>query len=327
MLGALATLLFLASAPAPEPLHLASWRLTPADSLIRSGESHFAHLWKVTGQRHDPTQMCACPRWALNGKNLTFEDDGRTRMMSPAYVEEGQFIYSVSADTVNLLSTRWRDEKWPLHPDSRLIRSYIIGGHMLNLDPGTIECSASADGKQVVFTATFANDPELYVTDPYATSLRRLTADYGYDGGGCFSPDGQLICYQAYHPRLEDEKAMYADLLAKHLVDSSLLDIWIIHPDGSGRGQVTDLGGTSMEPSFTPDSKRIIFSSDYQDVPGRQFDLYITKLDGGTPERITNDPSPDCFPMFSPNGRYLAFTSGRGASTAGAQNVFIAEWK
>src|SRR5262249_27009108 len=80
------------------------------------------------------------------------------------------------------------------------------------------------------------------------------------------------------------------------------------------------------EPSFTPDNKRIIFSSDYQDPRSRQFDLYITKLDGGTPEKVTNDPSPDCFPMFSPNGRYLAFTSGRGAPPPDAQNVFIAEW-
>jgi Tol biopolymer transport system component len=233
----------------------------------------------------------------------------------------------VTADSCHSSAERWREAKWSLSPGSTL----HIESQAIDDISGAIEPSSSPNGKQIVYTATPASDPELYLVNADSVSwhvnVRRLTVDQGYDGAGCFSPDGKSICYQAYHPREETERAEFVDLLAKHQVSSARLDIWVMQADGSGRGQVTDLEATSMEPSFTPDDKRIIFSSDYQDAPGRQFDLYITKLDGGTPEKVTNDPSPDCFPMFSPNGRYLAFTSGRGSAKPGAQDVFIAEWK
>jgi dipeptidyl aminopeptidase/acylaminoacyl peptidase len=340
----LAALLFLATAQGkPDFVH----SLTPADSLIRAGETHFAHLWKMS-----PDENNACPRWSRDSEGLVIEtvmgfgcpharvvragpyDKVMTRdvsdhAMSPSFTGMDVVVFAkLGTDSCRASAQHWREAKWSLFPESKLhVEDTALERLELAGISGAMEPDASLDGKQIVFTATPAIDPELYVAHADGSNVRRLTVDQGYDGGGCFSPNGQLICYQAFYPRLETDKAIYTDLLAKHLVDTSTLDIWIVHPDGSDRGQVTDLEGTSMEPSFTPDSKRIIFSSDYQDVAGRQFDLYITKLDGGTPEKITNDPGPDCFPMFSPNGRYLAFTSGRGAKTAGAQNVFIAEWK
>ena len=43
-------------------------------------------------------------------------------------------------------------------------------------------------------------------------------------------------------------------------------------------------------------------------------------------ERITNDEAFSGFPMFSPDGRYLAFSSNRYGSAEGETNVFVAEW-
>jgi len=249
---------------------------------------------------------------------------------SPAFLGRDAIVFSMGqVDSPLSMASRWRDEKWSLYPDNKLsvLNLGVVGATPVGREVGAIECNTSPDGKTILYTASPAADPEIYAMNADGSNVRRLTVDRGYDGGACFSPDEQSICYQAYHPREVTERAQYDDLLKRGLVDSSHLDIWVMHADGSGRGQVTDLDATSMEPSFTPDNKRIIFSSDYQDPRSRQFDLYITKLDGGTPEKVTNDPSPDCFPMFSPNGRYLAFTSGRGAPAPDAQNVFIAEWK
>jgi dipeptidyl aminopeptidase/acylaminoacyl peptidase len=343
--GALLTIVLLAVAPAHQPDLVRS--LAPADSLIRRGETHFAHLWRATWDGQN-----ACPRWSPDGDVLVLEigrkgcgqvylaaaghqallaSEGTGLATSPALLGRcDALVFSAtpaSPDSCHPSANRWHDEKWPLYAESHLFVRAKGEVHQLTKDPGAVECNASPNGKQIVYTATPAIDPELYVMNADGTNVRRLTVDQGYDGAGCFSPDGKSICYQAYHPREETERAEFVDLLAKHQVSSARLDIWVMQADGSGRGQVTDLEATSMEPSFTPDNKRIIFSSDYQDAPGRQFDLYITKLDGGTPEKITNDPSPDCFPMFSPNGRYLAFTSGRGSAKPGAQDVFIAEWK
>jgi Tol biopolymer transport system component len=324
---------------------------TPADSLIRPGEAHFAHLWQVTTD-----DQSACPRWSHGGDELVLESRSGTHCprillvrkstpagivirdsagssfaTSPSFLGPASVLYSVtsaSEDSCQSSAQRWRDVLWHLYPGSTLHigTSKHTPEEWLSTALGTIECNASPDGKTILYTAAPAADAEIYAMDADGMNVRRLTTDHGYDGGASFTRDGRAICYQAFHPREETERAQYDDNLKRGLFDSSHLDIWLMRADGTARGQVTDLEATSMEPTFTPDN-RIIFSSDYQDPQGRQFDLYITKLDGGTPEKITNDPSPDCFPMFSPDGRYLAFTSGRGATSAGAQNVFIAQWK
>ena len=347
MIGALATLILLAATPGSRsPDFARSPYAAPVDSLIRPGETHFAHLWRWKNGN-------ASPRWSPDSGVLVTDGDGdlsdrsvggreNPKVPKPlgfagssSFLGKNAIVVSVGDgdSSGRSMATRWRDEKWSLYPKNNIyVLKFDDKGAQTDWGPlgqqaGAIECNTSPDGKTILYTACPAADAEIYAMNADGSNVRRLTEDHGYDGGACFSPDGQLICYQAYHPREETERAQYEDLLKRGLFDSSRLDIWVMHADGSERGQVTDLESTSMEPSFTPDSKRIIFSSDYQDAPGRQFDLYITKLDGGTPEKITNDPSPDCFPMFSPDGRYLAFTSGRGASEAGAQNVFIAEWK
>ena len=43
-------------------------------------------------------------------------------------------------------------------------------------------------------------------------------------------------------------------------------------------------------------------------------DMYVTSVDGGEPKRLTDDPAPDVFPSWSPDGTLLVFTSRRSGS-------------
>ena len=51
--------------------------------------------------------------------------------------------------------------------------------------------------------------------------------------------------------------------------------------------QVTSLGAASFAPYFFPDGKRILFSSNYGDPKGREFDIWAVDADGSDLERIT----------------------------------------
>src|SRR5207244_2292411 len=97
--------------------------------------------------------------------------------------------------------------------------------------------------------------------------------------------------------------------------------------DGSDATQVTHLGAASFAPSFFPDGKRIIFSSNFGDPQGREFDLWAIDTGGTRLERITTAEGFDGFPMFSPDGTKLAFASNR-ASPKGSRetDVFVAAW-
>ena len=96
--------------------------------------------------------------------------------------------------------------------------------------------------------------------------------------------------------------------------------------DGGSLEQVTDLGGASFGPFWHPDGERIIFSSNWHNPDGRNFDLFVVNSDGSGLEQITFGETFDGFPMFSPDGRHLVFASNRDGAAEGDTNIFIAEW-
>ena len=100
-----------------------------------------------------------------------------------------------------------------------------------------------------------------------------------------------------------------------------------MNADGSEQRQITHLGGANFGPSWTPDGKRIIFSSNYTNPRGGNFDLYLVNLDGSGLTQITNDEGFDGFPMFSPDGKKLIWGSGRHAKGERDVNLVIADWR
>jgi len=96
--------------------------------------------------------------------------------------------------------------------------------------------------------------------------------------------------------------------------------------DGSGQHQVTNLGGANFAPYFTPDDRRVIFSSNHSNPRGRNFDLYLVNVDGSGLEQVTTYQDFDGFPMFSPDGRKLVWASNRSGRAQGETNIFLADW-
>jgi serine/threonine-protein kinase len=62
-------------------------------------------------------------------------------------------------------------------------------------------------------------------------------------------------------------------------------------------------------PQFSPDGKRIAFHID----DGRQLDVYTYEWARDFTTRLTSDPAVDSFPVWSPDGRTIVFSSSRGA--------------
>jgi Tol biopolymer transport system component len=178
----------------------------------------------------------------------------------------------------------------------------------------------------VIFTSDRDGDLDLYRMDPDGRNVRRLTNQPGYDGGAFFSPDCTKIVWRASRPAEGKELDDYRRLLAGGLVRPTRLEIYVANADGSDARQVTRLGAASFAPSFFPAGDRIIFSSNYGDPKGREFDLWAVGLDGSGLERITWTPGFDGFPLFSPDGTRLVFASNRVQGAPGETNVFVARW-
>jgi len=159
------------------------------------------------------------------------------------------------------------------------------------------------------------------------TGAQDLTGDTPHTGFPSFSADGKQIVYRAYHPTDSVELRTYRDLLRQEMVRPNKMEIWVMNSDGSNQHQVTNLGGANFAPFFTPDGRRIIFSSNYKNPRSRNFDLYLVNPDGTGLEQVTTNPDFDGFPQFSPDGRHVVWASNRFDAKPGETNIFVADWK
>ena len=203
--------------------------------------------------------------------------------------------------------------------------------HRLTFSPGyDAEATVSPNGKKIVFTSVRDGDIDLYSMNIDGTGLKRLTDDVGYDGGAFYSPDSKRIVYRAQHPQTLEEGEAYQELLSRNLVEPGNLELFIMNADGSGKQQVTRNGASNFAPFFHPDGRRIIFASSGSSAAqahGRpSFHLYLVNDDGTGLEPITVEGRFNSFPMFSPDGKLLAWVSDRNAKGQGEYNVFLAEW-
>jgi len=219
---------------------------------------------------------------------------------------------------------------WAIYPSYDIFTATPGGSDLKQLTntPGyDAEATLSTDGKKIVFTSVRNGDLDIYTMNADGTHVKQLTHELGYDGGPFFSPDGKLIVYRAHHPKTDQEITDYKDLLKQALIRPTYLEIWLMKADGSDKHQITDLGAASFAPSFYPNGKRIIFSSNVGSTGGMgNFELYAVDLDGKNFERITYTDGFDGFPMFSPDGEKLVWVSGRNAKVPHETNIFIADW-
>jgi Tol biopolymer transport system component len=218
---------------------------------------------------------------------------------------------------------------WALYPEYDVFRAGADGKNAVRLtDAPGYDAEATVCGKDgsIIFTSVRDGDIELYRMDADGKNVKRLTNSPGYDGGAFFSADCSKIVWRASRPEGKDLED-FQRLLKQNLVRPSKLELYVANADGSEATQLTYLNAASFAPYWHPSGKRIVFSSNYGDPKGREFDLWAIDVDGTNLERITFAPGFDGFPMFSPDGKLLAFASNR-ATAEGAHdtNVFLTHW-
>ena len=68
-------------------------------------------------------------------------------------------------------------------------------------------------------------------------------------------------------------------------------EIYVMEADGGNQQRLTENRSNDWFPSWSPNGKRIVFSSDRDRPSG--FDIYVMDADGGNPQRLTNNPRTD----------------------------------
>lgn len=223
---------------------------------------------------------------------------------------------------------------WPLYPYDIFV-SNVDGSNLKKITDNPeydAEPIVSSDGKKIIFGSKREGDIDIYLMDSDGSNIKRLTDRVGYDGGPWFSPAGKKIVWRAWYPETEEEKAIWSECMKNNYVIPFPLDLWIMNADGTEKRLLLHNGATNWAPSWHPDGKRIIFSSNMDDWNtnlkgfGHNFELYFINIDGKGLERITYNSVFDSFPMFSPDGKKIVFASNRNPQNPRATDIFIADW-
>ncbi|WNG17442.1 M28 family peptidase [Cystobacter fuscus] len=351
----LGVLFFLGCAHAPSaPAPSSETPSTPPKALpAREGEGHLGSLRQLTFAGENAEAY-----WAFSGEALTFQarlegqqcdriywldaKTGATRPISSgegvttcAYALPGddEVIYASTHEAGAACPPKPDMSKgyvWPLYEGYDIYKARADGSDRrpLTRTPGyDAEATVCPKDGSIVFTSVRDGDLELYRMDADGGNVKRLTSTPGYDGGAFFNRDCTKIVWRASRPAPGKELEDYQALLAQGLVRPTKLELYVADADGSNPTQITYLNVASFAPSWHPTRERILFSTNYPNARGREFDIWAVNVDGSGLERITTAPGFDGFPLFSPDGKQLAFSSNR-ETAPGRQdtNVFIAEW-
>ena len=335
-----------------------------ADSIHVSESNHLTNITELTwggdnaeayfsfDDKNLSTQITN-PKWGLScdqifniniasaAKDSTYRppliSTGKGRTTCSFFLPDGKHILYASthlgADTCPPTPAPRADHKylWPIYADFDIFIANLNGNttKQLTNSPGyDAEATVSPDGKKIVFTSIRSGDLEIYTMNMDGSNVKQITHDLGYDGGAFFSPDSKKLVFRASRPKTPEEVKEYKDFLAQGLVAPTNMEIYTCNVDGSDMKQITHLGKANWAPFFTPDGKKIIFSSNHASKRGYDFQLYTINTDGTDVERITTGGNFNAFAMFSHDGKKLIWSSNRNNHGAvHGIDLFLADWK
>src|SRR3954464_13803440 len=176
------------------------------------------------------------------------------------------------------------------------------------------EGSFSPDGKWICFTSRRSGDTEIWVMKADGSNPVQITKNPGYDGGPFFAPDGKRLIYRSDRKQNDLLQVFVGDLAFD--AEGNITGL-------KSEKQLTDDANVNWGPYFHPDNTHILYATSQHGH--HNYELYLMRDDGSAKTRITYCPGFDGLPVFSPDGKYVMWSSKRAKDNT--TQLFIAKYK
>ena len=162
---------------------------------------------------------------------------------------------------------------------------------------------------QVAFVSHRDGNPEIYVMDINGENQQNLINNRHDDFQPSWSPDGKRIVFVSNRD-------------GHFLGNIPASEIYVMDADGKNQQRLTNNRHDDLNPSWSPDAKRITFVSERV---GRDehphCEIYVMDADGKNQQRLTNNPNNDLNPSWSPDGKRIVFSSVRDGHFIGKVKI------
>lgn len=173
----------------------------------------------------------------------------------------------------------------------------------------------SPDGTRISFVGIKDEKPQVFAVDASGGEPQTLTdaaeGVFGYE----WSPDGRSIVYLTRDPASQDEQQRRKDFSFVTHVDAPAPATRLALKPMDGAARTLTPPEHYVEGfSWSPDGREIAYSAApttgfMAQYAGR---IYSVSIDGGTPRTIVERKGMNSQPRYSPDGKWIAFTSSNG---------------
>ncbi|HWB95809.1 MAG TPA: S9 family peptidase, partial [Bryobacteraceae bacterium] len=253
------------------------------------------------------------------------------RISDPQIAPDGRTV-SFTAQTIDVAGNKRPKQIYLVPLDGGAARRITYAGD------NNERARWSPDSRQIAFLSDRGGSAQVWVMDADGQNARQVTNLSTEAGGVLFSPDGKNLVFTSdvfpecgaddacNQKKLAAEKdnpvkaRIYTGLLYRHWTkwDNGRRSHLLVVPVAGGPARDLTPGANDVPPfslggqddySISPDGTEVCYAvnADPNPATSTNADLFVVPMAGGPARKITVNPAADNSPLYSPDGKYIAW--------------------